>query len=253
MQNTRHSPDLIERWRTLASAALDLFFPPVCVSCGQAGATLCPACAQKVQPVSGPLCNHCGRQQAQPSSRCTLCRSEQEPPTIMLRAAALHTDPLRRAIHALKYEDRPELASPLARYLTAAFATVCWQPYRATIDAVVAVPLHPERHAERGYNQSELLAAFFGRAVGLPCRPDWIERHASTRPQVGLNAEERRSNVAQAFAAAPAVAGRTILLIDDVYTTGSTLNACAAAARVAGAQAVFALALAIPSGGGIET
>jgi ComF family protein len=171
----------------------------------------------------------------------------------MLRAAALHTDPLRGAIHALKYEDRPELAGPLARYLTAAFAAESWGPYRAAIDAIVAVPLHAERFAERGYNQSELLAAAFGRAVGLPCRPDWIKRHASTRPQVGLTAQERRSNVAQAFAADPAVAGRALLLIDDVYTTGSTLNACATAARVAGARAVFALALAIPPGGGAKT
>lgn len=233
----------------LTSAALDLLFPPACVSCGEAGAALCPACAQRVQPVSGPLCDHCGRQQAEPRLRCAFCQAEQEPPAIMLRAAALHTDPLRAAIHALKYEDRPELAGPLARYLTASFATQSWRPYRATIDAIVAVPLHAERLAERGYNQSELLATAFGQASGLPCRPDWISRHASTRPQVGLSAEERRANVAQAFAADAAVAGRTLLLIDDVYTTGSTLNACAAAAREAGARAVFALALAIPTGG----
>ena len=113
----------------------------------------------------------------------------------------------------------------------------------------MAVPLHAERLAERGYNQSELLATAFGQSAGLPCRPDWIARHASTRPQVGLGAEERRANVAQAFVADAAVAGRALLLVDDVYTTGSTLNACAAAARTAGARAVFALALAIPTSG----
>jgi ComF family protein len=164
----------------------------------------------------------------------------------MLRAAALHTEPLRGAIHTFKYEDRPELARPLARYLTAAFDTADWQACRCAIDAVVAVPLHDQRRAERGYNQAELLAVEFAHAVDLACRPNWIERHACTRPQVGLSADERRVNVEQAFAAHPEVAGRTLLLIDDVYTTGSTFNACAAAAVAAGARAVYALALAIP-------
>jgi ComF family protein len=165
------------------------------------------------------------------------------------RAAALHSSPLREAIHAFKYEKphpRPELAAPLARYLVAVFAEPPWNRLAAAIDAVVPVPLHAERLAERGYNQSELLAAAFSLRVGLPCQPGWLARTRATRQQVGLGPAERQTNVAGAFAAAPAVAGRTLLLVDDVNTTGATLRACAAAAQAAGARTVYGLTLAAP-------
>jgi predicted amidophosphoribosyltransferase len=100
---------------------------------------------------------------------------------------------------------------------------------------------------ERGYNQAELLATTFCHAVGLPLQPTWMERTRETRQQVGLGPSERHTNVAGAFSAAQAVAGQHLLLIDDVYTTGSTLRACAAAALAAGAKAVYGLTLAQPA------
>jgi ComF family protein len=108
------------------------------------------------------------------------------------------------------------------------------------------VPLHAERLRERGYNQAELLARAFCRQVGLPLRPRWLQRQRLTHSQVGLSAQERQANVAEAFSASAAVRGKSILVIDDVYTTGATLNACATAALAAGAANVVALALAIP-------
>jgi ComF family protein len=162
------------------------------------------------------------------------------------RAAALHTHPLRPAIHALKYEQQPALAAPLARYLTANFRRPPWPELAAQIDAVVPVPLHTQRLAERGYNQSELVAAAFCAQVGLTCAPGWLARTRATRQQVGLGPLERRTNVADAFRATGEVAGRTLLLVDDVCTTGATFRACAVAAQAAGARAVYALALAIP-------
>jgi ComF family protein len=110
----------------------------------------------------------------------------------------------------------------------------------------VPVPLHPQRLEERGYNQSALLATTFCGAVGLPLQLAWLERVRETRQQVELGPSERHANVEGAFYATEAVAGQRLLLIDDVYTTGSTLRACAAAALTAGAAVVYGLTLAQP-------
>lgn len=239
------------RLAALGHAGLDLIFPPVCVGCGSAGHSFCPVCAQAVEPVPRPICAQCGR--PQPASQapqpvyCAECRAEPNSPLRFCRAAALHTHPLREAIHALKYEHQPELAGPLARYLVAVFAKPPWTVLPVPLDAVTPVPLHAQRRIERGYNQSELLAAAFCAATGLALQPSWLIRSRETRPQVGLDAAQRQINVAGAFAASPAVAGRTLLLIDDVFTTGATLRTCAAVALDQGAAAVYGLTLAMPA------
>lgn len=158
----------------------------------------------------------------------------------------MHSGPVREGIHHLKYNNGTEIAPLLARYLMATFQQPPWTQLHGWIDGVTPVPLHAERLRERGYNQAELLARAFCRRVGAPLRPHWLQRQRLTQSQVGLSAHERQSNMADAFSATPAVRGKAILLIDDVYTTGATLNACAMAALNAGATAVFALALAMP-------
>lgn len=149
------------------------------------------------------------------------------------------------AIHALKYEDQPKLARPLARYLCTIFARPPWTALQ--IDAVIPAPLHAQRLAARGYNQATLLAQHFCDATSLPLQTDWVDRVEETRPQVGLNRAQRRVNVADAFRATPAVRAQTLLIIDDVFTTGATMMACAGAARGAGARAVYGMALALPA------
>jgi len=166
---------------------------------------------------------------------------------VWVRAAALHTDPLREAIHRLKYGGQRELAAPLARYLVAVYRQPPWTSMTSTLDAVVPVPLHPSRQAERGYNQAALLAHAFGESVGLPVVEPWLERIQATRSQVGLSARERHRNVARAFRAASAACGHTVLLVDDVFTTGATLMASARALLAVGARAVYGLALATPT------
>ena len=240
--------DLTSRLRQAAAAALDLVFPPQCAGCGAPGRPLCARCAQLVAPVPAEICAHCGRPQPAATALCGQCRQGHSR-LLLARAAALHIHPLREAIHALKYENRPELAQPLARYLVAVFQAAPWDGLPQPIDAVVPVPLHAQRREERGYNQSELLASELCRVTGLPLEPAWLERTQATRQQVGLNAAERRQNVAGAFAAAGSVRGHVLLLVDDVYTTGATLDACAEAATAAGARAAYALTLAIPARG----
>jgi len=185
------------------------------------GSALCPSCAQIAEPMPSTICLTCGRPEVRQIATCFSCRQLQmswgELPLLFSRSATLFTSPIREAVHSLKYEKRTELAEPLARYLFAVFQGYPWSDLYTLIDAVVPVPLHPQRLETRGYNQAELLAI-----------------------------AERQQNVGNAFQATVPLYGVTVLLVDDVYTTGSTLQACAIALKNAGAAQVYALALATP-------
>jgi ComF family protein len=205
----------------------------------------CDACAQRVQPIPAPFCPRCGQPQddARP---CASCSALQENALAGARASAIFSSPLREAIHAFKYEKQPQLATILARYLYAGYANLLMSAISDRVSAIVPVPLHPNRERQRGYNQSALLARAFALQTELPLYEGLLSRTRDTQPQVGKNYRERHANVAESFCAEPGVAGMTMLLIDDVYTTGATLRACAAAARAAGAREVYALTLARP-------
>ncbi len=244
LSHGRHDSPVFEKW---GSALLNLVFPPTCVTCGRIGAALCDQCAQLATPVGDAICCQCGRIQQQRIDRCPTCSAQTEIQLVMVRAATLHITPIRECIHALKYDNRPELAQPLARYLVAAFHSPEWQSIAANINAVMPVPIHPERRAERGYNQAELLAQHFCRGARLKLETDMVRRTRHTRQQVGLNAQERQENVADAFQTAISLGGQTVLLVDDVYTTGATLRSCADAVMASGARAVYGLALALPA------
>jgi ComF family protein len=149
---------------------------------------------------------------------------------------------LQEAIHQLKYANLSAVARPLGETL-ADF----WQGNPLPADLLVPVPLHPRRERERGYNQASLLAKALGEAIGLPVLEHAMVRVRETRPQVGLNSEERRENVRGAFhCESTHLAGRHVALIDDVCTTGATLEACSLALRQAGAASIWALTLARP-------
>lgn len=238
--------DGLMRLRRIVHAGLNLLFPPVCVGCGRVGELFCASCSQNVEATPQRVCARCGTPQIAPTLHCARCARTGDLSLLVTRAAALHTSPLREAIHAFKYEDQPQLAPLLARYLVAVYAEPPWSELPQPVSAVVPVPLHAGRLAERGYNQSELLAAAFCRATGLLLQPAWLMRVRETRQQVGLGPDERKANVDGAFEATNEVAGHRLLLIDDVYTTGATLHACAVAALAAGAQCVYGLTLAQP-------
>ncbi len=209
--------------------ALDLLFPPRCVGCGRGGSWFCDACAAATAPA--PVWN-AGLE-----------------PLAGLWAAGLYEDPLRLAIQALKYEGKRQVAGPLGRLLAATYRRQM-RGARLRFDIVVPVPLHPKRQAERGYNQSALLARGLASEVGLALREDVLWRWRHTPQQVGLDAAGRRANVAGAFACQArhlALVGKTLLLVDDVCTTGATLAACAETLRAAGVREVWGLTLARPA------
>lgn len=225
-------------WFRLRDAVLDLLFPPTCAGCESRGQLLCSDCMAAAERILPPLCPRCGR----PMPREQLCHVCQEARQVIdgIRAVVYFEGGLRRAVHRFKYHGVHALARPLAQLL------VEYQAHnQLPADVVIPVPLHRERLAERGYNQAELLAQALGRLVRLPTIGTALTRIRATPPQVTLDAQERRSNVAGAFRAEERnVAGRRVLLIDDVCTTGATMEACAQALKAAGARSVWGLALA---------
>lgn len=207
--------------RELLSRAIDLLYPRVCANCERVGGSWCAACLAQLDayPVT-----HI--QRALPSG-------------LTIIAASPHDGLVRSAIHAFKFENTRELAEPLAALLVAVLRDAA-----VPVDALVPVPLHSQREAWRGYNQSLLLAGAVAERLGLPCI-DALIRTRSTGTQVGRSAEERRAAVQGAFSAdASSVVQRHLLLIDDVVTTGSTLDACADALLAAGAASVMAACVA---------
>lgn len=212
--------------RQLGNAILDLIFPPRCARCGRVDTRWCSTCQHDLDSIS-----------VHPQYRVVEGLNS-------VVATGVHDGALQDAIQALKYENTTLLAQALGMRLVQCLAQTHW-----TIDTIVPVPLHPSRLAERGYNQSQLLGDVLAAQQAAPCQPDAIVRNRVTQSQVGLNQVERQQNMVDAFSAHPdSVANRTVLLIDDVCTTGSTLTACAIAARQAGAAAVYGLTVSTARG-----
>jgi ComF family protein len=221
---------------------LDLVFPPSCAVCGEGGALLCGPCLGQLPRLIPPLCVRCGRPMAG-ASECRSCR-QAAPAIDGIRSVLLLANGAREAVHHLKYGGRSSLAAPLARLMSD-----YWRTNPLPADVVVAVPLHIARQRERGYNQAHLLAREFGRMVGLPSMSGTLKRARNTPAQVGLDASQRHANVCGAFVYhatrhGDGVGGRRVLLVDDVCTTGATLEACSAALREAGAASVWGFTLA---------
>jgi competence protein ComFC len=224
----------------LTRAALDLLFPTWCLGCGREGAYLCPACREQLTAVTAPVCDVCGRPLSGPGA-CPNCAGLSLA-TDGIRAPFLFGGLVRRAIHEFKYNNLRGLAPVLAGFLRD-FMTA--NGLRG--DVLVPVPLHPRRLRERGYNQAALLARELGRSSGLPVAADALRRTSHTVPLARTaTVEERRARVKEAFAARGGqVEGKSVILIDDVSTSGATMSAAAAALKAAGAATVTGLAVAL--------
>jgi len=218
--------------------SLDWLFPPVCGGCNQAGFRWCPDCQKQVQTIPEPVCRNCGLPLSYPG-QCTSCKKS-IPPYQMMRSWLVFEGPIRNALHKLKYHRNMALGDALAKHLAEYVGMLGWH-----VDLVVPVPLGKMRTKERGYNQVGLVAMPLAAVNHWRYAPRAVIRSRETRSQVGLTVAERKENVLGAFRGDSAlVSGATILLVDDVATTGATLSSCATAVLDAGARSVYALTLA---------
>ena len=232
---------------------LDFLFPLSCVVCGKEGKFICEGCEPALTRLSQPYCRVC----ANPGTR-GICRWCFNDPLNLdgIRAPYLFEGPVREAVYSLKYRGvraaAPEMGRLLARYLDthpfesrAAFESNLPPHTAATpVDLIVPAPLHAKRLRDRGYNQAELLARSLSKEAGIPLDTSSLVRVKHSGPQVGESRERRRSNVDGSFRCDTDMTGKSVIVVDDVATTGSTLSACASALKNSGASDVWGLALA---------
>jgi ComF family protein len=203
----------------MIDSILNFILPMACVICNaqvleRRFSAVCPECWDTLSPVGAPLCLRCGMPAVAIEGPCGRCRTG-ENIFDFARSAVIFNQPARKIVHHLKYSDRVSLARPIGRILQDLMKRECFVG-----EVVIPVPLHRSRERERGFNQAELIA----RNLALPVDPKILRRRKHTPSQTGLSRAERAKNLAAAFELRGSVAGTRVLVVDDVLTTGSTMN-----------------------------
>ena len=229
----------LQRLNCCGKVALDLLFPQRCIGCSKEGEFLCSSCRRLLPRITPPLCPLCGRPQLS-GILCPSCVSWQTK-IDGIRSPFRFDGIMRQAVHQLKYQNLRALAAPLAKLLADYLTT---NPLLG--EFLVPVPLHNKRLRERGYNQSSLLAKELSKLTSLPVVDNCLIRVQYAPPQARTSTvNERRSNVANAFTCHDQrLKDKPVLLIDDVSTSGATLDACAVALKATGATSLWGLILA---------
>lgn len=243
MQPIKKPSPLVNLWDT----ALNTLLPPRCIATGEivdAQGMISPAFWSELAFIEAPFCDTCGMPFSFPVSEGTVCASciEHTPEYDYARSAVIYNDASRKLVLDFKYGDRLQAVHTFAPWLLRAGKDLIEKT-----DVIVPVPLHRQRLWQRRFNQSALIAQELGKRTQKASLPDALLRLRATVPQKGLSRKERKDNVKNAFGLnlrhVEAVKGKNILLIDDVFTSGATLNECARALKKADAAAVFVLTI----------
>ncbi len=243
------APPAPARRASLFERALDFLLPPLCLKCDTpvgGDQTLCPDCWKAIHFITAPYCARCGTPFDMPVDAGTLCGAcfEEPPVFAMARSAMVYDDASKPLVLSFKHGDRLHYVQALAAWMLRTGTEIWTKPDIV----IVPVPLHRWRLFRRRYNQAALLAQELGRQTGLPTSVDVLHRIRATPTQGHLNRQQRRQNIAGAFQVMrrAAVAGKVVVLVDDVMTTGATVNECARVLCAAGATEVHILTLARP-------
>lgn len=222
-----HVSEIIEK-------AYDFLYPKRCVGCGREGEFICSSCQKQLSPVGQSVCYRCGTSLSS-GSVCSGC-ADWEAKIDGIRSAFRFDGVAREAVHQLKYRNLRAIAPIMARIMLP-----CFLEYHIPGEVIIPIPLHSKRLKERGYNQGLLLAKELGKIIGLQVDENSLKKLRHTSPQARTaSLEERRSNINDAFSCGTGnLRGIRVILIDDVTTSGATMDACAAALKKAGAASVW--------------
>jgi competence protein ComFC len=228
----------------LMKALGNLLMPSLCFNCKKKtkNLILCKRCFKAISFLKPPLCRYCGKPlSAKKTNICQECHPEDFPFEAMFSVAA-YREPLAGLIKLFKYGHYDYLSAFLGRLMAAHCTPLGLNPQAS--DLITSVPIHKYKLKERGYNQSGLLAQYLSKHFNIPLGDDIIGESANKPSQTKLSPKNRKLNVYEAFEPLKNIAGRNVLLIDDVYTTGATVSACCAALKKGGAGKITVLTLA---------
>lgn len=230
--------------------AADILFPRRCPVCDDIvlprGGFICPECVKRLSFVKGPVCKKCGKEVFSDTVEYCFDCTKHKRSFESGRALVNYNEAARNSMVKIKYKNKREYLDFYIEAMCLRYGKII---ARMRADALVPVPVHPSRMKTRGYNQAELLARGIGRELGIPVCADLLLRSRKTAPQKELNPAERLKNLEEAFEAGSIPSGiGTVILVDDIYTTGSTIEACTRALKRMGVKKVYFLAICIGRG-----
>ncbi len=224
--------------KRIKNAMLDIVFPPICPVCNKIASSgrICPGCERKLSPVDGPLCEKCGKSVDEGERFCTDCRIGSH--LYDEGCAAFEYDEyMSESMYRFKYNGKREFADWYAAAMASKLTTKirAWKP-----QVIIPVPVHKSRLKKRGYNQAYLIAKELSEHLSIPVRDDLTSRVTDTKVQKELGAASRQNNLKKAFNVTPNVVKyESVLIVDDIYTTGATIDALAGALKAAGVRKVY--------------
>lgn len=226
---------------------MTLVFPHKCAACGKTMPgkrveMLCETCDRQLHPITEPRCKRCSKPIADITQElCEDC-SQREYVVSYGKALYLYDERMQQVIRQFKYEGRFEIGNYFAERMADAFGE--WI-YRERLDMILPVPIHKKRLRFRGFNQAAVMAEYLGGCLGMPVLSDLLIRTEDTKPQKTLDMHKRIANLQKGFAVTKPVVGKRILLVDDIYTTGATLEACGKVLKKAGSEKICFVSLCI--------
>lgn len=232
----KHGDALAVKAKTITDFCISLVFPKICIGCEKEGFCLCPKCFKKIKIQKTPLCIYCGK--IANKGLCQTCSSKT--PLTGVLVGCKYSGLVKEIIHRYKYDGDKELANPLCEILLEKLNEKKFN----SETLITSVPLHKKRQNYRGFNQSEIIARKIARSAGINYEK-LLGRKVFNQPQMTLSRRARKENLLGAFSSLGAdLHGKTIIVVDDVCTTGATLEECAKTLRKSGARQVWGLVIA---------